>query len=144
MESKFLFSHSVDETLQVAQTFSKNLKKGDVIGLQGDLGSGKTVFAKGVISQLTGVFQNSITSPTFTIIEEYLGDYPVFHVDLYRLENEKEVMDLSWDEMFGPNAITLIEWPERSNWVLSHCKFCVKLVKKNHKTRKIQIIKRKD
>ncbi len=140
MHSKNFLTKSSEETVTLAQTFSKNLNKGDVIGLLGDLGGGKTVFAKGMIAELTGTPIHAITSPTFTIVEEYSAQFSIFHVDLYRLDREKEIMDLSWDEMLGPNAITIIEWPERSDWVLSHCKFCVKLSKEGKDQRRIEIL----
>jgi tRNA threonylcarbamoyladenosine biosynthesis protein TsaE len=99
-------SHTVEET----QAFSKNLasflQPGDVITLEGDLGAGKTAFTKGLALGL-GV-QRNVNSPTFTIIKEYEGRLPLYHMDVYRLEDSYE--DLGFDEYFEGNGVTVVEW----------------------------------
>lgn len=100
-----------------AASLAPLLRPGDCIGLQGDLGAGKTVFARGLIQALTGA--EEVTSPTFTLVQEYGGKTPdgrdclVTHADLYRLENEEEALALGLDEA-QMRGIVLIEWPSRA------------------------------
>lgn len=102
-------STSVKETQQMAERLARYLKPGDVLALDGDLGAGKTNFTQGLARGLgvTAV----VNSPTFTIIKEYSGRYPLYHMDVYRLEDEWE--DLGFDEYFYGDGITVVEWPSR-------------------------------
>ena len=118
-------SYSVEETLQFARKFSRRLKPGQRVGLVGELGAGKTVFAKGMLSTLCGVPVEEIPSPTFTLIEEYPNS--IYHVDLYRLDSIEDSKELAWDELLSSQAITLIEWPEKIKGLLDSCQFTVKL-----------------
>ncbi|MBO4570168.1 MAG: tRNA (adenosine(37)-N6)-threonylcarbamoyltransferase complex ATPase subunit type 1 TsaE [Clostridia bacterium] len=108
---KSIITKSEKETNKVAANFAKTCKKGDVVLLFGDLGAGKTVFSKGFVSAFS---KSAVTSPTFTIINTYEGKIPVYHFDLYRIENEGE-LDLIGilDYLYG-DGICLIEWPERA------------------------------
>jgi tRNA threonylcarbamoyladenosine biosynthesis protein TsaE len=101
-------TRSTDETLAVAGTVGDLLRPGDVVSLAGDLGSGKTVFARGVARAL-GV-DDPIVSPTFTIVREYEGRVPVVHVDVYRIETFQELHDLGFEEVLREEAVTLVEW----------------------------------
>jgi len=100
-----------------------------VLGLQGDLGSGKTVFVKGVVAGLGGMAD--VTSPTFTLVHEYRGGrLPVYHFDFFRLENEQSIARLGLDDYFFGDGVCLVEWadrfpdciPERARWVLFEIK----------------------
>ena len=109
MEDNKVTSHSVDETLEIAQNLESEKFPGMVICLNGELGSGKTIFVKGFASSL-GI-EESITSPTFTIVKEYLdGEAPLYHMDAYRLEDPKE--DIGIKDYFNKDGITIIEWAE--------------------------------
>ena len=79
-------SNSVDETIKIGTKLAKKLKKGDVVALVGDLGSGKTVFTKGIAKGLGVKSPRYVNSPTFVIIKEYKGKFPLYHFDLYRLD----------------------------------------------------------
>lgn len=87
------------------------LRAGDVVCLNGDLGAGKTRFAQGVACGME--VNGPVTSPTFTIINEYLGRLPLYHMDFYRLEDALELEDLGYEEYFYGSGVTVIEWPER-------------------------------
>ncbi len=101
---------SPDETRILGAALAPTLIPGDVVSLSGDLGAGKTVFVQGVAGAL-GVTR-PVTSPTFTIMHEYEGRYPILHLDVYRLDSFQEVLDLGFEELLDPAAIILIEWGE--------------------------------
>lgn len=107
---KKIISNSEEETKLIGRKFAKDLKKGDVIVLTGDLGSGKTKFTEGVL-QFFGL-ENEISSPTFNIVNEYVNrDVNVYHFDVYRLEDEDEFYTIGGEEYFE-KGICLIEWGE--------------------------------
>ena len=97
---------SPEETQAFAERLGKRLTAGDVLTLEGDLGAGKTTFTKGLGVGL-GV-KRTINSPTFTIIKEYMGRMPFYHMDVYRLEDSDE--DLGFEEFFEGDGVTVIEW----------------------------------
>lgn len=101
---------SPEETRILGAALAPTLLPGDVISLSGDLGAGKTVFVQGVATAL-GV-DGGITSPTFTIVHEYDGRYPIIHMDVYRLDSFQEVLDLGFEELLDPQAILIVEWGE--------------------------------
>lgn len=99
-------TNTVEETQSIAEKLATMLKPGDVITLEGELGAGKTTFTKGLAKGL-GIKRN-ISSPTFTIIKEYEGSLPLYHMDVYRLEHSDE--DIGFDEYFNGNGVTVVEW----------------------------------
>lgn len=106
MKNVEYISRSEEETWKIAIKVASLLQSGDVLTLEGDLGVGKTTFTKGIAKELH--IQQTITSPTFTIIKEYDGKLPLYHMDAYRLENAEE--DLGFDEYFYGEGVTVIEW----------------------------------
>ncbi len=110
-----ILSKSAEDTFKQGELFSKELEPGDVIGLDGDLGTGKTQFVKGICSGF-GV-NEVVNSPTFIIVNEYSGKYrtkelKIYHFDLYRLTSPGELGTLGFEEYITENSICLIEWPE--------------------------------
>jgi tRNA threonylcarbamoyladenosine biosynthesis protein TsaE len=101
-------TRSADETLTLARAVGSLLQAGDLVVLAGDLGTGKTTFARGVARGL-GV-TGPVVSPTFTIVREYEGRIPLVHVDVYRLDRLQELHDLGFEELVGDHAVTLVEW----------------------------------
>lgn len=99
-------SHSEDETSLFARKLAEKLSGGDVLALEGDLGAGKTAFTKGLAKGL-GVTR-TVNSPTFTIIKEYAGRLPLYHMDVYRVSESEE--DLGFDEYFEGDGVTVVEW----------------------------------
>ena len=103
---------SEGETEAVGERLAGTLVPGDVILLHGELGAGKTAFVRGLARGL-GASEDDVSSPTFTLIQEYRGGrLPLFHVDLYRLDS-REVDDLGLDELISGQAVVAIEWAER-------------------------------
>ncbi|WNS80389.1 tRNA (adenosine(37)-N6)-threonylcarbamoyltransferase complex ATPase subunit type 1 TsaE [Domibacillus sp. DTU_2020_1001157_1_SI_ALB_TIR_016] len=98
--------NNLEEMSAFASALADTLRPGDVLLLEGDLGAGKTTFTQHLAKAL-GVTKN-VNSPTFTIIKEYEGTYPLYHMDVYRLGEESE--DLGFDEYFYGNGITVVEW----------------------------------
>ncbi len=105
-------TNTQEETLGLGSLFARNLKAKDIVFLQGDLGAGKTVFTKGIAKAL-GLKPQMVNSPTFVLMNFYKGRLPLYHFDLYRLENPKELKSVSFDEYFYGDGISVIEWPER-------------------------------
>lgn len=102
---------SLKDTEKLGQQIGKVLKEGDILCLNGDLGAGKTTLTKSIGIGL-GV-EEYITSPTFSLINEYRGRLPVYHFDVYRLENIDELDDLGFDEYFFGEGVCIIEWAEK-------------------------------
>ena len=112
-----VITNSAAETRELGKRLSEQLKAGDVILLEGDLGAGKSEFARGVAKGL-GVTE-TVTSPSFTILNVYeSGKLPLYHFDWYRLESSEELYELGMDEYLGGNGIALVEWPERIGSVI--------------------------
>ena len=104
-----LASH--EDTLKLGRAVGNVLKAGDILLLEGYLGAGKTTFTQGLADGL-GV-DEFVNSPTFVIINEYYsGKFPLYHMDLYRLEDEAQLYDLGVEEYFFGNGVSVVEWPE--------------------------------
>jgi len=104
---------SVEETRAVALYLKKCLLPGDVVFFIGDLGAGKTTMIKGLCSSYS-ILSDDVTSPTFTLFQEYKGQVPIYHFDLWRLEYPEEFFSLGFDEYIpSADGITLVEWPEK-------------------------------
>jgi len=100
------------ETLDLARRLAAVARAGDVLALRGELGAGKTVFAKG-FGQGLGVAGTTVASPSFILMAEHLGRLPLFHIDLYRLEGPRDAIDGGLLDERQATGVTLIEWPER-------------------------------
>jgi len=108
-----IVSHSVDETIALGRTIGKQLQGGEVIALEGTLGTGKTHFIKGLALGLDVADVDVVTSPTFTLINEYEGRLQLYHADAYRLEKADELAALGFDEMCGGLGVVVVEWADR-------------------------------
>ncbi|MBU1694640.1 MAG: tRNA (adenosine(37)-N6)-threonylcarbamoyltransferase complex ATPase subunit type 1 TsaE [Verrucomicrobia bacterium] len=104
-------SQGPEDTFRLAADLARKLKPGDVLALHGELGSGKTTLVQGLARAL-GI-DRPVSSPTFTLINEYRGSCPLFHIDLYRIRDSGEALELGLDEYLYGNGITAIEWAER-------------------------------
>ena len=112
-----------EESFQIAKKLGEKAKKGEIYCLEGELGTGKTVFAKGFAKGL-GI-EEIVDSPTFTIVKEYQGREKLCHFDVYRIEDVEELQEIGFSEMISGDAICLIEWasqieeeiPENAKWI---------------------------
>jgi tRNA threonylcarbamoyladenosine biosynthesis protein TsaE len=104
-------THDARETLALGERLGTLLRAGDVVVLEGELGTGKTVLAKGIAAAL-GVTE-PVVSPTFTVVREYAAAIPLVHVDVYRLDHLQELHDLGFDDLVGDEAVTVVEWGDR-------------------------------
>ena len=110
--TKTITTHSEEETAGIGRELAATLSAGDVLLLFGDLGAGKTAFVRGLAEGI-GVSRDEVSSPTFTLIQEYRGGrLPLFHVDLYRIEDPREFDELGLDEI-AEDGVLAIEWAER-------------------------------
>lgn len=100
-------------TLLLGYTLGRLLEPGDILALRGELGAGKTLFVRGLAQGLGIPPQTRVTSPTFTIINEYCGRLRLFHLDLYRIGGPEELETLPWEESLFGSGVAAIEWPER-------------------------------
>ena len=104
-------SHSTQETEQFGEEVAKSLRGGDVLAFTGSLGMGKTAFTRGLARGLG--CRGRVTSPTFTIVNEYDGKIPLFHFDMYRLGSSDELFDIGWDDYLERGGVCAVEWSER-------------------------------
>ncbi|HEX8100001.1 MAG TPA: tRNA (adenosine(37)-N6)-threonylcarbamoyltransferase complex ATPase subunit type 1 TsaE [Actinomycetota bacterium] len=111
-----LSTGSPEETQAVGEAVAGALGAGDVVSLTGDLGAGKTTFVQGVAKAL-GVGDH-VVSPTFTLVREYAGAFPVYHFDVYRLDRLQEVLDLGFEEILDAGGIVFIEWGDAIETIL--------------------------
>lgn len=122
--------NSLEDTKKLAEKIASGVKKGDVIALSGDLGAGKTTFSRFFINYLMGHEEN-VTSPTFNLVLPYeTKDFTIWHFDLYRLNEAKEVEELGLYDAFD-NGVSLIEWPEIISDILPENTVMVKFTVEN-------------
>jgi len=107
-----IISRSEKQTLDIGRKIAANLVKGDIICLWGQLGSGKTVLAKGISSGL-GVSKEEVISPTFVLMRRYDARIPVYHFDLYRLSRPDDIINIGYEEFLFGDGVSIIEWADR-------------------------------
>jgi tRNA threonylcarbamoyladenosine biosynthesis protein TsaE len=129
---------SEDETIALGERLARALPPHGVVLLTGNLGAGKTMLAKGIVSGLGAAPADEVSSPTFTLIHEY-GNGRVYHVDLYRLEEPRELATLGLDELFERDALVLIEWGERFGRFLPAGRTEIRIRAVDHDEREIEV-----
>lgn len=132
-----IITGNVEDTIKTAKTYAKSLKSGDIVLLSGDLGAGKTVFSKGLVEALTG--ETDVVSPTFSIVNSYDAPIPVYHFDLYRIEDESELENIGVHEMMYSGGICIFEWAERAESLFPSSAKKVEIRKIDDKTREITL-----
>lgn len=135
-------SKNYEETQKIASDFAKTLKSGDVICMYGDLGAGKTAFVQGLAKGLQ--IHEPITSPTFTIVNEYEGSLPLYHFDVYRTADSDEMYEIGYEEYIDGDGVSVIEWAELISDILPDDRYEVTVSKdytQDENYRKIEIRK---
>ena len=131
-QTRAYITRSSQETIALGRELAALLTPPKVLVLRGDLGAGKTTLVKGIAAALGAAEPEEITSPTFTLIHEYEGHLPasatqaapqpvqLYHIDVYRLEGQRQLDTLGMEELLTPDSILLIEWGEKFPWILAH------------------------
>jgi tRNA threonylcarbamoyladenosine biosynthesis protein TsaE len=111
---KTFHTHSAEETTELGRRIAAELKPGSIVLLRGDLGAGKTTMVKGIAEGFQAAKAEDVTSPTFTLIHEYRGpEVTLFHIDLYRIDTQRELDTLALDDLMTSQSTLLIEWGEK-------------------------------
>lgn len=105
-------SHTPQETERIGELLGSMLTRGDIIALAGELGTGKTTLVRGV-AQGMGIEAQEVASPSFTLVNEYEGPLTLYHIDLYRLDNEGELLEIDYEEYIRGDGVAIIEWADR-------------------------------
>ncbi|SPD75938.1 tRNA threonylcarbamoyladenosine biosynthesis protein TsaE [uncultured Desulfobacterium sp.] len=133
------YTASADETISLGRKLGAALKTGDVVALVGELGSGKTCFAKGLGLGLGVASDTVINSPSFSLVNEYEGRYPFYHIDGYRLENLLEFLSAGLDHYFNMEGVVAMEWADRWPEILPDYNIRVELMIEGEVNRKITL-----
>jgi tRNA threonylcarbamoyladenosine biosynthesis protein TsaE len=134
-----ILSKSTPETIQIGKNIGRRLRPGDVVALVGELGAGKTQFIKGLAEGAEVGKPTYISSPSFTLINEYPGRVPFYHVDLFRLEREKEADELGLEDYFQGDGITAIEWADKIPSLLPKEMLLIHIAYTGKNTRSLEI-----
>ncbi len=135
-----MVSKRAEDTFRLGETLGRCLSPGDVVALMGELGSGKTCMTQGIARGMGVSASYRVTSPTFTLINEYPGDITLYHLDVYRLSGPVDLEDLGYEEYFYGDGVVVIEWAEKIESVLPVEKcFIVHLRYVDENTREIKI-----
>jgi tRNA threonylcarbamoyladenosine biosynthesis protein TsaE len=132
-------SHSAEETIALGRDLARRLAPPVLVLLSGELGSGKTTLSKGIISGLGAAREEDVTSPTFTLVHVFHNHSKVYHVDLYRVEQSRDIESLGLEDALSEPAVVLIEWPERFSLHTDWPKIRVQLEHLEGDTRRITI-----
>ena len=137
-----IITKSSEETKNLGEELSKFTKPGDLLAFYGELGAGKTCFIQGISRGLK--VKDYVTSPSFTIINEYQGKIPIYHFDLFRLDNAEEIIELGYNEYFYGEGLTVIEWAGKIEQLLPKEHLKIKIKFKDRYQRKISFISQGD
>ena len=130
-------SHSQLETEEVGRKLAEKLPGGSVVAMYGDLGAGKTAFVRGMAKGMG--LSCRVSSPTFTIVNEYLGERELIHFDMYRLSSADELFDIGWEDYLSRGAVCAVEWSENVQDAFFGDEVVVRIEKLNDTDRKITI-----
>jgi tRNA threonylcarbamoyladenosine biosynthesis protein TsaE len=114
MRQQEFTTHSAEETISLGREFAAMLAPPKLVVLRGELGAGKTTLVKGIAEGFQAASQEDVTSPTFTLVHEYRGaTVSLYHIDLYRVDTQRELETLGLDDLMAENSVLLIEWGEK-------------------------------
>ena len=132
-------SSSADETIALGVELAQLLTPPKLILLRGDLGAGKTTLVKGIVAALGAAEPDAVTSPTFTLVHEYAGPVRVLHLDVYRLETERQLSTLGIEEMLEGENLVLIEWGEKFASLIESCDGVLDIESTGEDSRRIRL-----
>jgi tRNA threonylcarbamoyladenosine biosynthesis protein TsaE len=138
MKTQKFISNSPEETVNFGESLAKSFKGGDIVCFFGDLGSGKTTLIKGIAKGLK-IGHAKVNSPTFVLMNVYHGRLPLFHFDLYRLDNVEGISSIGYDEFLYDDGVSVIEWADRLGTLLPEEYLRVDLKHKKNDQRTIQL-----
>ena len=134
-------THSAEETIAFGRTLCDLLVPPKLVLLRGDLGAGKTTLVKGIAAAFDAAGEEDVTSPTFTLVHEYRGPRAnLYHIDLYRIDTQRELDTLALDDLRSENSILLIEWGEKFPRLMRERDFEVSLERQGENERRIQVM----
>ena len=131
------YTNSDKETEAIGEQFGRTVKDGTVVAMYGDLGAGKTAFVRGMARGM-GITER-VSSPTFTIVNEYLGDRTLIHFDMYRLGSADELFDIGWEDYLARGAVCAVEWSENVEEAFYGDEIILTIEKTSDTSRKITI-----
>ena len=141
---KVIIVNSLKDTREFSKEFAKEIKNGDVILLNGEIGAGKTTFTKFLLENL-GV-KSIVSSPTFTLLNEYEGEFPIYHFDMYRISTPEELYELGFEDFLNSKnspyvktGLTIVEWGENVKEILPKDAIVVNIEKLGENSRKFKI-----
>ena len=135
-----LISDSPAETQRLGSWLGRHLKPGDVVFLMGEMGAGKTLFARGIAEGLGVPRGRGVRSPTFTLVHVYMGRHPVYHLDLYRLRGEEELEGIGWEDYLYGEGVAVIEAAEKMDHRLPEDRLDVVLRREGVKRRRLSLV----
>lgn len=136
-----MLSKSEKDTINAGSELARTLESGAIVCLKGDLGAGKTHFVKGMAAAL-GIDPQTVSSPTYTLINEYSGKIPLYHFDCYRIKSEEEALDIGIEDYFYGEGISVVEWPERVSGLIPEDAYIVSFEHISDREREISIHQR--
>jgi tRNA threonylcarbamoyladenosine biosynthesis protein TsaE len=113
-----ILSKSEEETIELGEKIAKRLKAGDFVALSGGFGAGKTTLVKGIAKGLGVKDYRHVNSPSFVLVKEYKGKTPLYHFDIYRLNNLKDIEDIGYEDYLGRRGVVVIEWAKKMGRIL--------------------------
>ena len=125
-----IFTFSEKETFALGKQIGMSLKGTEVILLRGELGAGKTIIAKGIAAGLDIQDVHQVCSPSYSLVNMYSAKFPVYHLDLYRLDNKSEIDDLGWED-FLDRGVIIIEWAEKLKYDLAAIRIKIEILEDN-------------
>ena len=133
-------THSAEETIAFGRTLAELLTPPKLVLLRGDLGAGKTTLVKGIAAAFEAAAEEDVTSPTFTLVHEYRGTRAnLYHIDLYRIDTQRELETLGLDDLRSDNSILLIEWGEKFPRLVRERDVEIALAREGENSRQIKV-----
>jgi tRNA threonylcarbamoyladenosine biosynthesis protein TsaE len=133
-----IISHSEAETFALGEKLAAVIRDGELVVLSGELGAGKTVFVKGLAKGM-GINEEAATSPTFSIVHEYIGKRELYHLDLYRMTDTIELNEIGWNDYLQRQGVVVIEWGEKAGEFLPEVYYLIEFNSLNDNEREINV-----